>query len=101
MGEENETQYFKWSTTRYLRRGGGKSHLIKEGTYNKNYCPEPTVFPKRSNPDGHLIKIKKRQQQPTATTKSTTNQSYIPSLFPEIKQEITFFCTDFVNYMSI
>ena len=33
-----------------------KSHLIEEGAYNKNYCPEPTVSSKRSKPDPHLIK---------------------------------------------
>ena len=38
-----------------LKKGGVKSHLIEEGAYSKNYCPEPTIFPKRSKPDRHLI----------------------------------------------
>ena len=38
-----------------LKKGGVKSHLIEEGAYSKNYCPEPTIFPKESKPDRHLI----------------------------------------------
>ena len=66
-----------------------KSHLIKEGAYNKNYCPEPSVFSKRSKPDCHLIKP--FSFQINSKEDNNNKQSHIPSLFPEryIKQEIT------------
>ena len=66
-----------------------KSHLIEEGAYNKNYCPEPTVFSKRSKPDRHLIKPYSSQK--ISKEDNNNHQSHIPSFFPErkVKQEIT------------
>ena len=32
-----------------LKKGEVKSHLIEEGAYNKNCCPEPTVPQKDLN----------------------------------------------------
>ena len=77
-----------------------KSHLIEEGAYNENYCPEPTVFWKRSKLDRHLIKpfsfqIKSKEDK-------NNQQSHIPSLFPErkIKQEIICFFLPYCNYFN-
>ena len=71
------------------KKGGVKSNLIEEGAYNKNYCPEPTVFSKRSRPDRHLIKAFPSQKN--SKEDNNNNQSHIPSLFTErkIKQEIS------------
>ena len=59
-----------------------KSHLIEEGAYNKNYCPEPTVFSKRSKPDCLLIKPYSSQKK-SKEDNINNNQFHIPSLFQE------------------
>ena len=72
-----------------FKKGRVKSHLIEEGAYNKNYCPEPTVFSKRSRADRHLNKSFSFQKN---SKENNSSQSRIASIFPErnTKQEIAF-----------